>query len=71
METIWKGTIWAYEADQTYLEKLGIKLGAHIAEEGAFVDCELSQDALDKLDPHWGTFCWSLTPYEQETQGKI
>ena len=67
MTTLWKGTIWAYEADQTFLKKLGIELGSYVqAEVGGFVDCTLTKEALDNLDKYWGTFYWSLTPYEQE-----
>ena len=67
MTTLWKGTIWAYEADQTFLEILGIDLGSYIQDEKGFVDCTLTEKALDNLDKYWGEFYWSLTPYEQET----
>jgi hypothetical protein len=57
---MWKGFIIATQFDRIELESFGIKLGPYNHNDECFEDCELSQEALELLDSHWGTYFWCL-----------
>jgi hypothetical protein len=59
-----KGNILARKDDKEYLERLGVIVGAYDPTEKQFVDCLVSDEAMEKLDVHWGSFFWSLHPIE-------
>jgi len=45
-----------------FLCSLGITPGAYSPFAGGYEGCIVPLVALDKLDPYWGTFYWSLFP---------
>lgn len=56
------------------LEAMGIKLGSFEPDPkgdcgGRFNNCEVSEAAMEKLNPYWGSFIWGLDPVH-ESQGK-
>lgn len=61
-----KGSIVADENEKEYLQSLGIILGVYNRVEREFVDCLVSDEAMKKLDAHWGTFYWALFPVESQ-----
>lgn len=56
-----KGWILATQADQKKLEEFGVVVGPYNPDEGCFEECQVSDEALDKLDPLWGQYYWGLT----------
>lgn len=55
-----KGYIIAPEGDWKKLEELGIILGDYSSRGQSFENCIVSEKALDKLNPLWGTYMWGL-----------
>jgi hypothetical protein len=53
-----KGWISCDHTEKKFLESIGIKLGVYI--NGCFEDCEVSDEAFEKLDPLWGQIFWGL-----------
>lgn len=49
-----------FEEEIKFLESLGVKLGTYIADDQCFDDCWVSDEAMTKLDNHWGRFIWGL-----------
>lgn len=60
-----RGSIAADEDEKEYLESLGIVVGIYNRIEKEFADCLVSDEAMAKLDEHWGAFFWSLFPLEK------
>lgn len=56
-----KGWISASKGDQEALKKLGVVLGPYNDDEQCFEECQVSDEALHKLDPLWGHYYWGLT----------
>lgn len=40
---------------------LGVKVGTWDLFQSEFQDCEVSETALEKLDPLWGKYIWGLS----------
>ena len=69
---VWKGWIrcqrWTppqkeqvgLQWDTDTLEEIGVKLGTFNPTEWEYTYCEVSADAMVKLDGYWGTFVWGL-----------
>lgn len=58
---MWEGTIMAPCEDKEFLEGLGVVCGEYDAVNKEFTNCKVSNEALDKLDPYWHTYYWSLS----------
>jgi hypothetical protein len=61
---ILKGWIIADESEREFLESLGLKLGPYDPAAGEFTACTADDEAMDRLNPHWGRFYWGLFPME-------
>jgi hypothetical protein len=59
------------EDNREFLESLGVVVGSWNDEMMSFDDCEVSDEALDKLDAHWGRYVWGLEPEEQLTEDEL
>lgn len=59
-----KGSIAATKEEGEFLKGLGIVLGNYSETENEFQDCLVSEEAMAKLDEHWGDFFWSLHPMD-------
>lgn len=55
-----RGWITAPQTDGPFLASLGIKLGRYDTEDGTFKDCEAPDEALARLDPHFGRYVWAF-----------
>ncbi len=65
---IYKGWITASAEEGDFLKELGVKLGSWDQPQGTWMGCEVSEDVLNALDPHWGRFIWGLEPAEVGTE---
>lgn len=65
------GWIIAYITEEEELKNLGIKVGEYNHEGGCFEDCEVSTEAMNKLDSLWGKFYWGLHTDDDERIGYI
>ena len=64
---LWRGWIVGKKEDKKLLEQLDIAIAKeeHKASGGTeFKVDEITDEALDKLDPYWGRLIWGLEPYE-------
>lgn len=76
MSTVWRGWI-KHTADDTretaadFLKGLGITVGGEYIPwerphgHGDFDDCIVPEEALIRLQPHWGRFVWGLEKQQQ------
>lgn len=55
------GWIGAEFEDKELLESLGVILGDYDPQNKEFVNCQVSDEVLEKLDPYWHRFYWGLT----------
>ncbi|MBP1309108.1 hypothetical protein JOD82_002128 [Paenibacillus sp. 1182] len=60
-----KGCIIANIEEKELLESLGVIVGAYNDSTKEFQNCLVSDEAMDKLDDHWGTFWWSLEQIDE------
>lgn len=61
---MWTGWIEGAETDADHLKSLGVQLGRR--EGNQWVDCMVSDDALDALDEWWESrYIWGLDPVEE------
>ena len=64
---LWRGWIVGRKKDKTLLEQLGINITKEEPKLGGGTEFKvegITDEALDKLDPHWGRLVWGLNPYE-------
>ena len=59
-----RGWIAASARDRLELEAMGIQLGPY--RDGYFEECVVNEEAMGKLDRHWGKFSWWLDVVEGE-----
>ena len=60
----WKGSIWiGSQEDFDFLKGLGVDWLDPVDIDG---ECtvEMSEEVFKKVEPHWGRFVWTLTPFE-------
>lgn len=57
---MWEGVIMVPFEHKEFLKSLGVVLGQYDYKTGEFLDCKVSNAALEKLDPYWHTYYWSL-----------
>ena len=52
----WAGT---KDEDAEFLQSLGVALGSYDEESGDWVDCLLTEEVMEKLNPYWAKrFMW-------------
>ena len=64
---LWRGWIVGKKEDKTLLEQLDITIAKEKSEINGKIEFEVDEitdEALDKLDPYWGRLIWGLEPYE-------
>ena len=64
---MYSGWICGKPEDKEFLESLGIEVGPYDEAQKQFVDCKVSEEALSKLDSHWGRFIWYLISEADKT----
>jgi hypothetical protein len=61
------GWIAADPSDREHLESLGVVVGDYAEKNRMFVDCIVSDDALNKLEPYWlNRYIWGLAIVDEE-----
>jgi len=55
-----KGWVVAYEDERKQLEDLGVRLGPWDSRTVTFENCEFDDEAIKRLEKHWGTFYWGM-----------
>lgn len=60
MARIYRGWIHGDRKDEDILRELGVKVGPWDEELKAWTPCDVTGDALEKLDRLWGRFIWGL-----------
>lgn len=64
MARIYRGWIHGERKDEDVLRELGIKVGPWDEGLKAWTPCDVTADALDKMDRLWGRFIWGLEVVE-------
>lgn len=59
----WLGWLACPKDDKEELEKLGVVVGAYKDYE---FEVGMSEEILEKLQPHWGRWIWGLVQYTEE-----
>lgn len=58
------GWIAALPEDRQFLEKLGVDVVGPYDEHEKHYNVQLAEEVLDRLDPYWGKFYWSLKEWQ-------
>lgn len=66
MGTIYRGWISGEKEDEKTLLEMGIKLGPRNEEKQEWIECEVTSEAMEKLNLFWGPFVWGLDPVKIE-----
>lgn len=66
MSKIYRGWISGEKSDRDILQQFGVKIGPWEESIEAWTPCDVTPEALHRLDQMWGRFIWGLEVVEVE-----